>query len=341
MNTLLIRLTLVALFAAVFLVNARAYSWFMRALGERLEPRPAVPWSWVSVALIIVMSIALHGGASALSRTDQPRKSAEENSLPAAENVATPQNENSKSPAPAETSQDESTVDTSFIDEEQAYPFLLGIFLANLAIVPLGALVLRLFDHATVDDLGFGLDHLRSDTWLGLKTFAAVALPVYGLSALLSQWIPGKHPLETLISEHPRPGLIALMTLAACIGAPLAEEFMFRVLLQGWLERQWQVGETTHDQQTPTASVANVAVTAARPGMPVNWAPIGVSATIFALLHLGHGAAPIPLFFLALALGWLYQRTHRIWAGLVVHAALNTTSTALLAVHLTLEHWAK
>ncbi len=38
---------------------------------------------------------------------------------------------------------------------------------------------------------------------------------------------------------------------------------------------------------------------------------------------------PLTLFFLALVLGMLYYRTHRITPSLVVHAALNATSVIL------------
>ena len=39
---------------------------------------------------------------------------------------------------------------------------------------------------------------------------------------------------------------------------------------------------------------------------------------------------PIPLFFLALVLGYLYRRTHRLAPSLVLHMAFNATSIALL-----------
>ena len=38
---------------------------------------------------------------------------------------------------------------------------------------------------------------------------------------------------------------------------------------------------------------------------------------------------PIPLFFLALVLGTLYHRTHRIAPSLVLHIAFNATAIAL------------
>ena len=40
-------------------------------------------------------------------------------------------------------------------------------------------------------------------------------------------------------------------------------------------------------------------------------------------MHLGQGAAPIPLFILAVGLGLLYQRTGRIVPCIIVHMLLN------------------
>ena len=41
---------------------------------------------------------------------------------------------------------------------------------------------------------------------------------------------------------------------------------------------------------------------------------------------------PVPLFFLALVLGTLYRRTHRIAPSLVLHMAFNATGIALVFV---------
>ena len=54
--------------------------------------------------------------------------------------------------------------------------------------------------------------------------------------------------------------------------------------------------------------------------------PIVVSAGAFALVHIGQGPAPIPLFAFGLMLGFLYQRTHRLAPCVVAHMALNATS---------------
>ncbi len=57
--------------------------------------------------------------------------------------------------------------------------------------------------------------------------------------------------------------------------------------------------------------------------MPKTAWPVYVTSALFALMHFGQGAAPIPLFFLSLGLGFLYQRTGRLFPAIVVHMLLN------------------
>ena len=71
-------------------------------------------------------------------------------------------------------------------------------------------------------------------------------------------------------------------------------------------------------------------------GMPVTrWGrlmPILVSSFLFAMAHVGQGSAPIALFLLALGLGYLYQRTHRLVPCLVVHFLVNLTAIVQLVI---------
>jgi hypothetical protein len=54
--------------------------------------------------------------------------------------------------------------------------------------------------------------------------------------------------------------------------------------------------------------------------------PLLVSSGLFAMAHYNHGPDPIPLFFLAVGLGYLYQRTHRVLPCIVVHFLVNATT---------------
>ena len=49
-----------------------------------------------------------------------------------------------------------------------------------------------------------------------------------------------------------------------------------------------------------------------------------------ALAHFGYGPEPVPLFVLALFLGYVYQRTHRILPCIVAHALFNLFSMIVL-----------
>lgn len=66
---------------------------------------------------------------------------------------------------------------------------------------------------------------------------------------------------------------------------------------------------------------------------PARW-PMFVSAAVFALLHWGHGPDPIPLFFLAVGMGYVYYRTHRLLPCIVLHFLVNSTSMAALWIYL-------
>ena len=54
--------------------------------------------------------------------------------------------------------------------------------------------------------------------------------------------------------------------------------------------------------------------------------PILISSLCFAAVHIGQGLAPIPLFFLALGLGYLFRQTGSLIACITVHFMLNSYS---------------
>ncbi|MFT7642674.1 MAG: membrane protease YdiL (CAAX protease family), partial [Pirellulaceae bacterium] len=62
--------------------------------------------------------------------------------------------------------------------------------------------------------------------------------------------------------------------------------------------------------------------------------PILGSSAIFALMHFSHGPDPIPLFFLSIGIGYVYQRTHRILPCILIHMLLNGFSILLLWLQL-------
>jgi membrane protease YdiL (CAAX protease family) len=239
--------------------------------------------------------------------------------------------------------------------------------LANLLVVLASITYLRLRCGGAIGDLGFLPWRPRQDVTVGLLTFVAALAPVFAIQFLLTRWFKSEHPVQLLLSENSSPRVLVLCFLSAVVAAPLAEEFLFRVLLQGWMEavvQSWR--ERAVPQAGPVAGSVPAALTASAsveneetpdtadnpyaspaqtsaPTAPVATigprlmaGPIVGSALAFALVHLGHGPDPIPLFVFALMLGYLYQKTHRIWPGLVLHASLNAWSLTVLWLNLKL-----
>jgi len=169
-----------------------------------------------------------------------------------------------------------------------------------------------------LDDLGLRFDKFTSDVRVGLLGFLAAVLPVYGLQLLLTRFfeMPSEHPIVTFATRQTSLPSLVLAGVVAAVVAPLAEEFLFRVVLQGWLEKK----------QVRTRHLGDVSDVS--PGL----GPAATVSVLFAALHMGHGPDPIPLFFLSLILGYLYQRTHRIVAPLTVHFCVNSLAVIQLGI---------
>lgn len=231
--------------------------------------------------------------------------------------------------------------------------------LANVLAALAAAGLLRRWVGVPWGEMGLGGPPTARDLKIGLAAFAAVSVPVYALQLLLTQWIESEHPLVEYFRRDPTAGRLAVCGLAAVVVAPATEEFFFRVLLQGWMERWWrrrrpeaarsdeseagqgqeqevatsgQEGKAAAAQPSDDEAAAEGGDVAPGGNVPARWGPIVGSSLVFAAMHYGHGPDPIPLFLLALALGYLYQRTRRIWPPLVVHVALNGLSLVILWV---------
>jgi membrane protease YdiL (CAAX protease family) len=210
---------------------------------------------------------------------------------------------------------------------------------------------------------------VRGDLWLGLKA-AWLILPVtmimMGLVSLLQKY---SHPvLDALKPDGPDAapdfGIFAALFFSTAIITPLVEEFWFRGMLQGGLQRladsatdarRWMVTEPANE--VVTAQLVSPSDEHVWPATPINgpysppreidatppmhdtasaatyetrndWTPtaiwpIVVASIVFALMHWGQGLAPIPLFFLSCALGYLYRQTGSLVPSIIVHFVLN------------------
>ncbi len=162
---------------------------------------------------------------------------------------------------------------------------LWGLLLGSLAIVP----------QVSLRDYGFGFRKIPRQLSAGILVFLASFLPVYTLLILTHPFrsVETLHPLLKLLQNDAGPMTIFWIALAVAIAAPLFEELIYRVILQTTLARWLPAG-----------------------------AAIGTSAVIFSLVH--GWPDMIPLFPLALLLGWVYHREKSYLAAVVAHSLFNT-----------------
>jgi membrane protease YdiL (CAAX protease family) len=245
---------------------------------------------------------------------------------------------------------------------------LLFVSVAGVIVVSVTLAACRLAG-ATWRDLGWRPDKAASDVSLGVTAFLALAAPIYLLQWWLTLLYPSQHPIIELLSTHRDSLHVMLCLVSGVLIAPIAEEMMFRLFLQGWLQRvaamrgpprETVAGSDAHSSPTAPAAVSTtsdhgelasaVEENPYAPPQEANlleptkadgdefipartyWLPILASSLLFAALH--DWPDQVPLFLLAIALGWIYQRTHRILPCIVLHACLNLTSLGLFLLGL-------
>ena len=166
-------------------------------------------------------------------------------------------------------------------------------------------LLLALLSTGRPADYGFRRDGWRGQLTDGTTGFVASWLPVMALliatSALEVRSPETQHSFLRLLSENRDWVTVAWLALAVGLTAPLVEELLFRVVLQGNLAA-W-IGP--------------------RPA-------VGATAALFCAVH--GWPDMLPLVPLALALGYVYERRHSFPAVVVAHGLFNLT---MLAAQLT------
>lgn len=158
-------------------------------------------------------------------------------------------------------------------------------------------------------DLGWNAPTWWRDLGLGVAAFVAF-IPIGGLVLQVVEWLfketAEEHPLITLLQEDPGPGIWLTSFVLAVLTAPLVEELIFRVLLQGYLEKREGMHSSSPGFRLP------------------RFASLLIASGIFAALH--PWPSTIPLFLFALVLGYLYRLTHRLLPCVIAHTCLNLST---------------
>ena len=199
----------------------------------------------------------------------------------------------------------------------------------------LGFAAIALKNRASLTDLGIHVGRAPRDLLLGAFSFLLLVPPVLLIQTILVLWWESKHPLVEMLQDDPSVYFFMVTILSAVVVAPGVEELMYRVLLQGWMEKiSSHEGDPTELLLGRVPRHRDTVGSDEKRASSPTWWPILASAAIFALMHHQHGPDPIPLFLFAMGLGYLYQRTHRILPSIVVHFLLNATSVAVLMLDL-------
>ncbi|MGA2496328.1 MAG: CPBP family intramembrane glutamic endopeptidase [Tepidisphaeraceae bacterium] len=125
---------------------------------------------------------------------------------------------------------------------------------------------------------------------------------------------PAKHELLTAMDKSDNLHLRILAIISAVAIAPMFEELLFRGHLQTLLRRSFT------ERREPDGRVH------AHDSSGRIWLGIVFASAAFAMVH------PVwmypPIFFLAVCLGYIYERSGSLWAPILVHAAFNAIQTA-------------
>lgn len=159
-------------------------------------------------------------------------------------------------------------------------------------------------------DLGIDRSNPGRETLVGLVGFLASWLPVFAVNYVISEILHwraegGKHSFFKILENEPGAASVAWITLSVVVLAPLSEELLYRVVLQGWMETRMR----------PAAAITLISL-------------------LFAAVHYSPGRPDaIPLFPLALILGYVYYRRHSYLAVVVLHGTFNAANLTFAVLY--------
>ena len=135
-----------------------------------------------------------------------------------------------------------------------------AISLSYIGVMLVTVLWLALRYGASLVQVGLVDRKFKSNFWVGLCA-ALVSLPVvYAIMAIVSTTLSEEydHPLLDQVGKEGSTTAFLLATFCAVVAAPITEEFIFRVMLQGWLQSipwsgknlRWLTGASERERGT-------------------------------------------------------------------------------------------
>ena len=150
---------------------------------------------------------------------------------------------------------------------------------------------------------------------------------------------PQEHELLKALGESGNPAVRIALIVGAVIFAPLFEEYVFRAHIQTFLREMLiratrprketvepQTGDIPDSRTLAYAVPGRTAWEAPRSIAWPTWVAIFIASAIFTSVH-PRWMWP-PIFFLAICLGYAYERTGNLWTTIVMHSLFNAINTA-------------
>lgn len=217
-----------------------------------------------------------------------------------------------------------------------------GIFFSVLQMV-FAVFYLKKAQGSTWADLGFDIAKIKRQIGAGLVASIMIIPLVVVVNVLIHVLLKVEysHQVMTMVRYS-----LLITAVSTVLVAPIVEEFHFRVVLQGFLQRITKLdldkkvriiqGDVRAkklldaDSKSRNSKRRDELFNKSREVTRPPWWPILISSLMFASVHAGQGAAPYALFALAMMLGFLYRQTNSIVPCILVHLFLNLWSFVAL-----------
>lgn len=171
-----------------------------------------------------------------------------------------------------------------------------------------------------IRSLGFNPRRLPGGLLSGILGLIII-YPVILLVMFFVQFLipPGRHSLFQTMTEVPSPLAKITLEFTAVVAIPFFEEYLFRGHMQTLLRRSFTILWRRLFRSS-----------AAQPLWPV-WLAVLITSLLFSLAH---PTWEMPgIFLLALAMGYVYERTGNLWSCISMHVLFNAIGTVHFVCH--------